>query len=69
MDYEKSAKDSEDVKKKMESLKEQCKMEVKMKKLAKEQRCILSSQKNITGNTRKAMKEVKEDRERRRWSF
>ena len=42
MDYEKSAKDAKDVNKKKEQLEEQCKMEVKMKKLAKEQRSILS---------------------------
>lgn len=45
MDYENAAKDAEDVKKKLAELEEQCKMELKMKKmrLAKEQRCILTS--------------------------
>ena len=40
-------------------------MELKMEKmsLAKEQRCILTSQSYIIKNTRKAMREVKEDRD------
>ncbi|KAM3276301.1 hypothetical protein ACQJBY_044593 [Aegilops geniculata] len=65
MEHENATKHVEDVKTKLAELEEQCKMELKMEKLrlAKEQRCILSSQVDIIRNTRKAMKEVKEDRD------
>nr|XP_020197345.1 uncharacterized protein LOC109783153 [Aegilops tauschii subsp. strangulata] len=65
MEHENATKHAEDVKTKLAELEEQCKMELKMEKLrlAKEQRCILSSQVDIIRNTRKAMKEVKEDRD------
>ncbi|KAI4990363.1 hypothetical protein ZWY2020_038726 [Hordeum vulgare] len=65
MEHENATKDVEDVKKKLIELEEQCKMELKMEKmgLTKEQRCILTSQANITRNTRKSTKEAKEDRD------
>jgi hypothetical protein len=48
-----------------EKNKEELQMEVKMEKLslAKEQRCILQSQADIIKNTRKAMHEIKVDRD------
>jgi hypothetical protein len=60
VDYQK-AMDAE----KYEKKKEELEMEVKMEKLrlAKEQKCILSAQADIIQNTRKAMKEIKVDRD------
>jgi hypothetical protein len=60
IDYQK-AMDAE----KFEKQKEELELEMKMEKLrlAKEQRCILQAQADIIHNTRKAMKEIKVDRD------
>lgn len=65
MEHENATKHAEDVKTKLAELEEQCKMELKMEKmrLAKEQRCILTSQADIIRDTRNVMKEVKKDRD------
>ncbi|XBI32154.1 hypothetical protein VPH35_055637 [Triticum aestivum] len=64
MDYQKAV-DVEEFEKKKKEVEESAKLEVQMEKLklAKEQRCILQSQADIIKNTRKAMKEVEQERD------
>uniref|UniRef100_A0A8I6WMI7 Uncharacterized protein n=1 Tax=Hordeum vulgare subsp. vulgare TaxID=112509 RepID=A0A8I6WMI7_HORVV len=56
---------SQAINKKKKELEDQARIEISMEKLklAKEQRCILQSQKDIIQNTRNAMKEVQVDRD------
>ncbi|KAI5021207.1 hypothetical protein ZWY2020_055052 [Hordeum vulgare] len=63
MEHENTTKHAEVAKTNLAELEKQCKMELKMKKmmLAKEHRCILTSEADIITNAGKAMKEVKED--------
>uniref|UniRef100_A0A8I7BJU6 Uncharacterized protein n=1 Tax=Hordeum vulgare subsp. vulgare TaxID=112509 RepID=A0A8I7BJU6_HORVV len=60
MDYTSQA-----INKKKKELEDQARIEISMEKLklAKEQRCILQSQADIIQNMRKAMKEVRVDRD------
>nr|XP_020173220.1 uncharacterized protein LOC109758764 [Aegilops tauschii subsp. strangulata] len=64
MDYQKTVEEEEFENRKKE-VEESARLEVQMEKLklAKEQRCILQSQADIIKNTRKAMKEVEEDKD------
>ncbi|XBJ21084.1 hypothetical protein VPH35_011798 [Triticum aestivum] len=65
MDYQKAIDEEEFEKKKKKEVEESAKLEVQMEKLklAKEHRCILQSQADIIKNTRKAMKEVEQERD------
>ena len=64
MDYQKAVEEEEFEKKKKE-VEESARLEVQMEKLklAKDPRCILQSQAHIIKNTRKAMKEVEQERD------